>query len=315
MQVNKVDLIILNYNGAEILPLCLPSIVEAAKRSPVPCQVIILDNKSKDKSIDYVRRNFPDVRIEITRENRVLFSYNELIPKLDSDIIILLNNDIKVDPDFIAPLLEYFKDKDIFGVAPRQMHFDGKGYNGGLSRIEFRCGMISATQKPFPEGDARYSKASFTLFNANGAFDRKKFLELGGFDDIFFPATWEDTDLCYRAWKKGWKMMYEPSSVIYHFEHYTMTRDEKNKDTLLKDKRAMNRRNMFVFTWKDISDPAILSVHFLLLPFNLLSATLYDRAKIRGFFEAVKVLPRIMKAKMDQNRSAKVEDKEILKLI
>ncbi len=313
--MKKIDIVILNYNGEEMIPVCLPSIVEAAKRSPAPCRVIVLDNKSTDRSLEILGRDFPEVTIRVAKENRILFSYNELIPGLDSDIIILLNNDIKVEPDFIAPLLKHFVDEDVFGCSPRQVHFDGRGYNGGLNRIQFSGGLISATQKPYADDDPRLARPGYTHYNANGAFDRKKFIELGGFDDIFFPATWEDTDLCYRAWKRGWKMMYEPSSVIYHFEHYAMTREENKKDTLLKNKRARNRRNMFIFTWKNIDDPGMLAAHVLLLPWNLLTALLYDAAKLRGFFEALWSLPQVMPRKKAQKPFNKMTDKEILKLL
>jgi len=304
MQVNKVDLIILNYNGAEILPLCLPSIVEAAKRSPVPCQVIILDNKSKDKSIDYVRQNFPDVRIEITRENRVLFSYNELIPKLGSDIVILLNNDIKVDPNFIAPLLSHFSDPSVFAVSPKQMEFNGVGFNGGKNKIVFNFGLIDAGTHFYNNTPEVMEKKGYTHYNANAAYDRKKFLELSGFDEIYCPFTWEDTDLGYRAWKNGYKFIYEPKSVIYHNESYTIDREAGN----IRNRSIITKRNSFVFTWKNISNPSLLIVHMLLLPFNLLFFLLNDRNRLLAFFEALKYLPKIKR----NREQYKINDKEIL---
>ncbi len=69
--MSKIDIIILNYNGAAILPQCLPSIVEAAKRSPLPCQVIVLDNKSTDNSLEYIKKHFPRLRSSLRRNNRV----------------------------------------------------------------------------------------------------------------------------------------------------------------------------------------------------------------------------------------------------
>ena len=77
--MNMIDIIILNYNGEGILPRCLPSIVEAAKISPLPCQVIVLDNQSTDNGVEYIKKTFPEVEIVIASENRMLFSYNELV--------------------------------------------------------------------------------------------------------------------------------------------------------------------------------------------------------------------------------------------
>jgi len=288
--MNKIDIVILNYNGAEILPQCLPSVVDAAKRSPLPCQVIILDNKSSDNSLAYIRKNFPQVKIEIAKENRVLFSYNDLIPKLDSDIIILLNNDIKVEPDFISPLIPHFSSPSVFAVAPKQMNFNGIGYNGGKNKIEFKNGLIKAGQDLYGDDNLIMERPGQTFYNANAAFDRSKFLELGGFDEIYAPFTWEDTDLGYRAWKSGYKFIYEPKSVIYHNESYTFDRETKN----IRNRRIITRRNSFIFTWKNISDPRLLLTHIILLPWNLLAGIFTDWARIAAFFEALQYIPRII---------------------
>lgn len=304
--INKVDIIILNYNGAEILPLCLPSIAEAARSSPVPCQVTVLDNKSTDMSLDYVRKNFPEIRVVIAKENKVLFSYNDLIPELDSDIVILLNNDVKVDRHFIPYLLEPFRDNEVFAVAPKQMNFNGIGYNGGKNRIEFVHGLLSAGQQTYGDANPVMETAGFTHYNANSAYDRRKFIELGGFDGIFSPFTWEDTDLGYRAWKKGYKFIYEPKSVISHNESYTINRESKN----IRNRSIVTKRNSFLFTWKNISDPSLLLIHIILLPLNLLGFLLYDRNRLLAFFEALKFLPRIKRNK-DQYI---LSDKEILAL-
>jgi N-acetylglucosaminyl-diphospho-decaprenol L-rhamnosyltransferase len=288
--MNKIDIVILNYNGAEILPQCLPSIVEASKRSPLPCQVIVLDNKSPDNSLDYIRKNFPQVKIEIAKENKVLFSYNDLIPKLDSDIIILLNNDIKVNPDFIAPLISHFSSPDIFAVAPKQMNFNGIGYNGGKNKIQFNFGMIKAGQDIYGDNAPIMELPGHTFYCANAAFNRRIFLELGGFDEIYAPFTWEDTDLGYRAWKSGYKLIYEPKSVIYHNESYTFDRETRN----IRNRRIITRRNSFIFTWKNISDPRLLLTHIILLPWNLLSGIFTDWARIAAFFEALKYIPKII---------------------
>lgn len=307
--MNKIDIIILNYNGEEILPLCLPSIVEAAGRSSLPCQVIVLDNKSSDNSLDYIRKNFPQVKTITAKENKFLFSYNDLIPKLDSDIIILLNNDIKVDPDFIAPLLNYFTDPKVFAVAPKQMNFNGIGYNGGKNKIQFSFGLIKAGQDLYGDDNPVMERAGYTFYSANAAFDRHKFLDLGGFDEIFAPFTWEDTDIGYRAWKSGYKFIYDPKSIIYHNESYTFDREGRN----IRNRRVITRRNSFIFTWKNITDIKLLLTHFILLPLNLLSGIFYDWARIAAFFEALGYIPRIITAR--KKAINKRSDKEIFQSV
>jgi GT2 family glycosyltransferase len=305
--MNKIDIIILNYNGAEILPQCLPSIVEAAKMSPIPCQVIVLDNKSKDGSLDYVRRTFPNVKVVVSSENKVLFSYNGLIPKLDSDIIILLNNDVKVDPDFISPLISHFSSPSVFAVAPKQMNFSGVGYNGGKNKIKFNFGLVQAGQYLYGDNDPVMERPGYTFYNANAAFDRKKFVELGCFDEIYAPFTWEDTDIGYRAWKSGYKFIYEPKSVIYHNESYTFDKEGGN----IRNRRVITRRNSFIFTWKNITDIKLLASHIALLPFNLISGVFYDWARIAAFFEALKYIPKIAASRRVANYS--VPDSKLFK--
>lgn len=309
-QTNKVDIIILNYNGAEILPLCLPSIVEAAKASPIPCQVIILDNKSSDNSLDYVRNAFPQVKLIIADENKVLFSYNDLIPKLDSDIVILLNNDIKVDIGFISPLLEHFIDDKVFAVSPKQMNFNGIGYNGGKNKVEFIHGLVRAGQYMLGDNAPAMEKPGFTVYNANSAYNRSKFLELGGFDPIFAPFTWEDTDIGYRAWKAGYKFIYEPKSVICHNESYTFDKQGKK----VRDRSIVTKRNAFLFTWKNVTDPILTLEHIILLPFNLIGFLLYDRNRLLAFFEALSYLPDIRHIRANRKPLNKKKDMEIMKI-
>jgi len=307
--VKKVDIMILNYNGEEILPKCLPSIVEASKKSPVPCQVIVLDNKSTDKSVEYIRKNFPQITLVIAKENKVLFSYNEHIPKLDSDVVILLNNDIKVDPDFIAPLISRFSSPDVFAVAPKQLNFNGIGHNGGKNKIEFKQGLMNAGCF-YEDSDPVLEKSGYTYYNANSAYNRAKFIELGGFDDIFSPFTWEDTDLGYRALKAGYKFVYEPKSVIYHNESYTVDKESKN----IRNRSVIRKRNSFIFTWKNITSPSILAIHLMLLPFNFIRSLLYDRNQTLGLIEAVGTLSKVLNRRSLQKKSFKLRDEEVLTL-
>jgi GT2 family glycosyltransferase len=303
--MKKLDIIILNYNGKDILPVCLPSVVAAAKNSPVQTQVIILDNKSTDNSLDYVKKTFPEVKIEISKENRVLFSYNDFVKKLDSDIVILLNSDVKVEPDFIPPLLTHFSDPDVFAAAPKQYSLSGKTHEGGKNKLEFTFGQLKAG--PLYHESPVMEIPGSTFYEANSAYDRHKFIELGGFDDIYAPFLWEDTDIGYRAWKSGYKFVYEPKSVIYHHESFTFDQ-EKGK---IRKRRIMTRRNSFIFTWKNFTDATILMNHFLMLPLNLFAGLFFDWARIAAFAEAVCYIPRIIKRRSAQKAYIKISDKEV----
>jgi len=122
-----------------------------------------------------------------------------------------------------------------------------------------------------------------------GAFDRQKFLVLGGYDDLYLPGRLEDSDLCFRAWKKGWTLFYEPSSIVYHKGAMAFNERFGETGTL-----RINHRNAFLFVWKNITDLSYLAAHFFFLPFRLLVALLRNQREfVLGFFDA---LPHAMKA-------------------
>ena len=123
----QARIVILNYNGEEMLARCLPSIWEAVRHTKTPTAVTILDNLSTDRSEEYVRENYPGMEFVKAPENLVLCSYNDYLKKISEPVAILLNNDIRVDKDFIDPLVAKFdEDPGTFLVAPRVMSFDGK---------------------------------------------------------------------------------------------------------------------------------------------------------------------------------------------
>ena len=93
----KVDILILNYNGKDLMKEYLPSICEAARNSSHECRVHVVDNISTDGSVDFLRSEFPEVNIYQAKKNRILCSYNDAVRDLDSDVVIFLNNDIKVE--------------------------------------------------------------------------------------------------------------------------------------------------------------------------------------------------------------------------
>ena len=153
-------------------------------------------------------------------------------------------------------------------------------------------------------------KPGYSFYEANSAYDRKKLLTLGGFDDIYTPYLWEDADLGYRAWKAGYQFIYEPKSVIYHQESYTIDRESKS----LRGRRILTRRNSFIFTWKNITEPSYLWLHVLLLPVNLSISLFKDWARIAAFFEALLFLPKIIRKRVAAGHISAVSDHDILKM-
>jgi GT2 family glycosyltransferase len=219
--MNSVCLAILNYNGKKHLEHLLPTACAAAKKFPGTCSVIVLDNQSTDDDVAWVEREFSSVQTIIAPKNDFLFSYNWLAQKRAEDILVLLNNDLKVDHDFLAPLIRHLQSPDVFSVSACSFDWNGGQITSGPARLKFNNGFYSWGF------DTQHQKTCHTLFTSGGfmAVDRNKFNEMGGFNRLFYPAYCEDLDLCFRAWRRGWRCIYEPASMVWHRHKATWSHD------------------------------------------------------------------------------------------
>ena len=138
--MNSVCLAILNYNGRRHLEHLLPTALAATKKCPVACTVLVLDNRSTDPDADWLRQKFPNVQIAVAPQNDFLFSYNWLLAQLPDDIVVLLNNDLRLDENFLAPLLRHYHATDVFAVSASSFDWDGTERTFGPARLTFRDG-------------------------------------------------------------------------------------------------------------------------------------------------------------------------------
>lgn len=312
----KVNIIILNYNGRKILEECLPSICEAQKNSKNSCTLTVLDNLSTDTSLEYIGNNFAKVKIVLAQENLFLCSYNDFIRQLNDDIVILLNNDIKLDKDFVDPLVEIFeKYPDAFIATPKCWTFgsDNITLEGGATKIAIKYGMFRA--------DIRYKEYLLHQdtpgYTASGgsvvAFRRDRFLELGGYDNLYLPGRLEDVDICYRGYKRGWKGYYEPKSLSYHKGFESFHKSFGKNKTL-----TIAYRNTFLFMWKNIIDTSLTTKHILFLIPRLAHALLtLNFCFIKGFFLALGRLPKTLaKRKLEKNNKRNIlSDNDIFNIV
>lgn len=277
-------IVILNYNGKELLPLCLPSIVLATQNAKTSTKIAILDNQSKDAGLEWVRQNFPQVEIYESPANRILCSYNDYLAKVPDPIVILLNNDIKVDPHFIDPLVKPFlDDPGVFLVAPKVMTFDGKMVEAGPSLSGIKYGLFWCKAR-WPGYEQMADTFGPTVSSGFGAFSRELFLELKGYDDRFLPGIFEDVDLSYRAKLKGYKLFYQPLSVVYHIGQASFKKTFGGFGI-----QVLAARNNFLFMWKNFRGFSFWSQHILFLPLRLLFSLLQGRTDlIQGFFQALR---------------------------
>ncbi len=295
----RVEIVILNYNGGKLLLECLPSIFEAAQSSRHRVTVTLLENGSNDRSDLRSKEQFPGLKLVRAPANRVLCSYNDYLKDSDCEIAILMNNDIKVDPHFIDPLIRPFEESvNVFMVTPKCLSFDGSKFEGGITQFRMKFGIFWASSR-FPGHREKINTPSLTMAAGYGAFDRRKFLMLDGYDDLYLPGRLEDSDLCFRAWKKGWTLLYEPASVVYHKGAVAFNERFGETGTL-----RINHRNSFLFVWKNVTDAGYLAGHLFWLPFRLLYALVRGQTEfVGGFLDAVPKLREALERRKKAPRS------------
>ncbi len=241
--MNTVCIAVLNYNGRHHLEHLVPSLERACKNSTIPTSIVILDNQSTQDDVEWIAQQCsPYVRCIVAPRNDFLFSYNELLKDLEDDIVVIINNDVRVHQDFLGPLLAHLRNPDVFAASARSLDWDGREVTSGPAELRFANGFYGWSF------NTDRQETCHTLFNSGAcmAVDRKKFLELGGFNRLFHPAYCEDLDLGFRAWRRGWRCIYEPSSVFWHREHASWSLSSNSRPNQL------NLINSLVFQWSSL---------------------------------------------------------------
>ncbi len=211
-------------------------------------EIVIVDNGSSDGSAEWIAANYPEVRVVALAENLGFGGgSNAGFRAAKNDIVVLLNSDMRVEPDFLAPLLAGFTDETVFAVSCQIFLGDRskRREETGLTEGWWQDGGLRVGHRE----DAAVDRLFPCFYGGGGscAFDRRKFFELGGFDELLAPFYLEDTDLGFLAWKRGWKVMYQPASVVHH-EH----RGTIGKRFSAEYIESILRKNFLLFCWKNI---------------------------------------------------------------
>lgn len=279
----KARIVVLNFRGEKLLPLCLPSIVSAVEKSWHDCRIVILNNPSESDGLEYVRLNYPEVEIVQAPENIVLCSYNAYLETVSDAVCILLNNDIRVDDRFIDSLLAHFENPNIFLAAPKVLSFDGKSVEAADTRAELRYGLFWCSAR-YPGYQTNIDKSGATFSSGLGAFRTTLFNELKGYDERYLPGIFEDVDLCFRAKRAGYELVYEPASVVYHMGQATFKEAFQEKGL-----EILAARNQFLFLWKNYSGFRFWAAHLFWLPFRFLFNFLRGKTALwEGCLQAIK---------------------------
>ena len=226
----KIAIVILNWNGEKLFDTFLPSVIQHSKGEKI--EIKIVDNGSTDKSVEHLKKFYPSIKI-IDLETNYGFAegYNQALKKVDADYVILLNSDVQVTENWIKPCIGLFEaDEKLAAIQPKILSYNEPvkfEYAGAAG------GFIDKFGYPFCRGRilnrveedlGQYNQLS-QIFWATGAciFLRSSvFKTAGGFDGDFW-AHMEEIDLCWRLKNQGYKIVYEPKSVVYHLGGGTLS--------------------------------------------------------------------------------------------
>lgn len=248
--MSKVAVVILNYNGEEMLGRFLPSVVG---NSP-GADIIVADNASTDGSVAFVKENFPSVKIVLLDRNYGFAGgYNRALEKVAADYVLLLNSDVETTPGWLEPLVALLDaDSSIVACQPkildfkRKTHFEYAGAAGGF--ID-RYGYPYCRGRLFDtvEEDKGQYDVPCDIFWATGAallVRAAAYRAAGGLDECFF-AHMEEIDLCWRLRSRGYRIVCEPRSVVYHVGGATLSAGNPQKTYL-------NFRNNLLMLYKNL---------------------------------------------------------------
>ncbi len=217
-----VSVIIVNHNGRAFLPVCLGSLY-ALDYPPDKLEVIMVDNASSDGSQEYVREDYPEVRIiQLDKNYGFCRPNNEGAKAAGGRYLVFLNNDTEVMPVWLKELVKpAMQDGQVVSAASRMLYY------GRRNKMNTAGGKITIIGGGFYRGygerdGARFDDPAYTGFGcaAGVLVLREFFLEIGGFDEDYFAAC-EEHDLGWRAWLYGHKVAYAPGALMYHHESGT----------------------------------------------------------------------------------------------
>ena len=242
MDKKSISVILPNYNGRKLLETYLPGTFEVLEAAGAVYEVIIVDDASKDDSVDFIKRNYPKAKLIVNPENRGFsFTCNRGIEASNNDLILLLNSDVKLEAGYFDQQWQYFTLPDTFGVMGRIIDMEGDRIQDAARIPKFKGLKLKTDYFYFCETTEQHLY-TFYLSGANALVDAAKLKLLGGFDELFSPFYCEDMELSLRAWRMGWKCYYEHQAICRH----QVSASTKNYQTARWVKSIYFRNRLFM---------------------------------------------------------------------
>lgn len=270
MNNRGISIIIPNFNGTDLLMKNLPFVYIALSSSGIDnFEIIVADDASSDDSIIFLENNYPDIIIIKNKINRGFSSNtNSGIAKASKELLFILNNDVELTANYFSPLLQYFDTDDTFGVMGKIISMTGDIVQDTAKYPSYKFGRIKATVNyEKSRGEVCYS---MFLSGANALISKKKMEFIGNFNTLLDPFYFEDVDLGISAWRAGFKLYYEPTSVCKHPNSATISKSPKShiKHIVLRNKHILhylhlNNLEFFFYILRQIIKAVVKSIFSL----------------------------------------------------
>lgn len=214
----KVSIIMLTFNGLEILKISLPAVL---KTKYPDFEVIVVDNGSSDGSVSFLSKMFPNVSVISVNPNKGIdIPYNLGASTACGSLLAFLNNDMEVHPDWLLPLVLAMENNERVACCDSKLinYFE-------RDKIDAAGGFIDNYGNTVNRGTGEIDKGQFKIqevFHGSTLFKKDLFMKVGGFDESFF-LYYDETDLCWRLHRSGYKIFSVPESLIYHIGSHTIS--------------------------------------------------------------------------------------------
>ena len=245
----KVSIVVPAYNEERYTMACIQSIIEHTEED-VSYEIIVMDDKSPDESARLIEHNLKNVKFISNGVNYgFLLNCNKGAAFAIGEYILFLNNDTNVQPGWLSSLVELIESADDIGmVGSRLVYPNGQQQEaGGIvwnDASGWNFGRLNDPNKP----EYNYVKESDYLTGAAMMIRASLWEEIGGFDERYVPAYYEDTDLAFEVRKHGYRALYQPKSVVIHFEGISNGTDLGSG---IKKYQVVNKENFFN-KWKEV---------------------------------------------------------------
>ncbi|SDW77452.1 hypothetical protein SAMN05444411_102147 [Lutibacter oricola] len=261
----KTAIVILNWNGKKLLEKFIPSVITNSKLDNV--SIYVADNASTDNSINFLKKNYPEVNIIKNKQNGGFAKgYNIALEQVKEDILCLLNSDVEVTKNWLTPILDTFKkESNTAIIQPKILDFKNKNkfeYAGAGGGFVDKYGYPYCRGRLFNniENDNNQFNDTTSIFWASGAcfFIRNTvYKNLKGFDNQYF-AHQEEIDLCWRVQNLGYDIKYIGASTVFHVGGATLKESSPQKTFL-------NFRNSLFTLVKNLPSKRIIGIIFIRL--------------------------------------------------